>query len=173
MTRIVTLVLFLNLMTGAFSQPRKGTATVLGFDRIGLYLNQSLSMDIGPNQLDFGLRYYGPDYVFERNIVGMSLGYGRILYDAGGKWIIIPGLQGAFFRENKTSTELYVSVINVQNRIGWRITPGLTLFAGTGFGIVINKTNSHVTGETYVNPYFNYVAELGLSVRWQGKEKNE
>ena len=74
-------VFYLLLSTSfAFGQTQLGTTFKTGFNRIGLYVDQTLNFDLNNNQFDFGLRFYGPDFVFERDIIGLSIGYSHNFY---------------------------------------------------------------------------------------------
>ena len=121
------------------------------------------------NQFDFGLRYYGPDFVFEKNIVGLSLGYSHHFYSKYRKFYFGPGISGSFFRENKTSTEFYLSNFMIQNKLGYCINAKWSVFGSTGFGMVVDKINSFVTGQSQTIGYFNYEIALGVKYFWKIK----
>ncbi len=161
--------LFLFISTISNSQTQIGTSFKTGFDRVGLYFDQTLNFDLNDNQFDFGLRYYGPDFVFEKNIVGLSLGYTYNFYPKNSRFYLGPGIAGSFFHENKTSTEFYLSNFIIHNRIGYCLSPRWSVFGSTGFGMVVDKINSYITGESQTVGYFNYEITLGIKYYWKIK----
>ena len=153
----------------ATGQSQMGTSFKSGFNRIGLYFDQTLNFDIDNHQVDFGIRYYGPDFVFERNNIGMSIGYGYNFYSKNDQFYFGPSFSGSFFRENKTSTEFYLSDFIVQNKIGWNMGLRWSLFSNIGFGVVVNKINSYYSGGTQTFAYFNYEFSVGIKYNWKSR----
>lgn len=162
-----TYLLFI-LMSGStclFGQTKSGTSFRSGFDRVGIYFEQTLNIEFKSNQLDLGLRYYGPDYFFEHNVVGMSFGYYHNFHV--NKWYAGPGISGAFFHENKSSSEVYLSNLLLQGRCGFEISPRWSLFSVLGVGTIINKYTNYNINKTQSLMYVNYELAIGIKYYWR------
>lgn len=148
-----------------FSQSRSGTSFRCGANRIGLYFDQTLNLDFSGHQIDAGLRFYGPDAVFEHNVLGMSLGYG---YNFSTSNVYFgPGISGTFFSENKSSSKLYVTELMMSNKFGVNIGQRWSIFSHIGLGAVLNKHTNYNLGMTSTTTYLNYEIALGIKFYWR------
>jgi len=144
-----------------------GTSFRSGFNRIGLYFDQTLNLDFNGHQCDAGIRYYGPDFVFEKNTVGFSLGYN---YNFSTSNIYFgPGLSTAFFKENKTNSDLFLTELMINNKFGISAGERLSFFSQIGIGAVINKHTNYNSGAISIanTSYLNYEIVLGIKYYWR------
>ena len=148
-----------------FSQTRMGTSLRSGYNRIGVYFDQTLNLDFSDHQVDAGIRFYGLDYVFEHNLIGMSIGYNYNF--SASKFYLGPGISAAFFRENKSSSELYVSELMFNNKIGIHAGQRFSFFSQIGIGAVFNKHSNYNIGSTTNTIYVNYEVALGVKFYWR------
>ena len=162
--RYLILVLFLFSWTG-FGQIRSGTTFRAGMDRIGIYMEQSLNLDLRGNQLDLGLRYYGPDYFFEHDVLGIVAGSAH--YFEVNRWYAGPAIRGAFFHENKSSSEVYLGNILLAGNFGFSFNRRWSVFSSVGVGAVFNRYINYNINEKQSLSYVNYELAFGIKYFWR------
>lgn len=157
------LLLFFSILVSA--QNRIGNGINLGVNRIGYYADAGIDFDLNSHQVHAGIKFYGPDLVFETNVIGISLGYNYALN--AGNWFFGPGINAAFFHENKSSSEMYLSDFLVKNKFGYEFGERISLYSNLGVGAVINQNYSFITGNHSVSSYINYEFSLGIVYYWR------
>src|SRR5688572_6581956 len=115
--RSIVLVLFLLWSWRAETQTRIGFSGNSGFNRVGLYFAGGIDFDLNQHQVHAGLKYYGPDFVFESNVVGFNLNYNYAFLS--GNWFFGPSLSTTFFHEKKSTTELYLTELLARSVFGY------------------------------------------------------
>lgn len=161
---IFIFLLFLNGIV-LFGQSRSGTSFRSGINRIGIYFDQSLNFEINNHELDAGLRFYGTDYVFEHDVVGLSLGYAYNF--SSSNVYFAPGISSTFFSENKSNSKLIVSELMMNNKLGVNLGQRWSLFTHIGIGAVFNRHNNFNIGSTSTTSYINYEIALGIKFYWR------
>lgn len=159
------LLLFIFFSVLSLGQTRIGFGINSGMNRIGLYADAGIDFDLNSNHVHAGIKYYGPDFVFETNVVGLSLGY---LYSfEAGNWFFGPGINASFFHENKSVSEMYLSELLLKNRFGYEFGERISLYSNLGVGAVINQNYNFITGLNSVSSYINYEFSLGIIYYWR------
>jgi hypothetical protein len=137
----------------------------------GLYFDQTLNVGFNHHQVDAGLRFYGLDYVFEKNILGLTAGYNYIFGKTGRQasynYFFSPGLGTAFFHENKSTVELYFSQVWLSMAAGVQLSENWFLFSQLGGGGVFNKHTNYNLGTESLTTYFTYDVALGIKYFWR------
>ncbi len=154
-------LLFFSILTMA--QSRIGTSVNIGVNRIGYYADAGIDFDLNSHQLHGGIKFYGPDLVFETNVIGLSLGYNYALKT--GKWFFGPGLQASFFHENKVDSEMFLSEILIKNKLGYGFGEAFSVYSNLGIGAIINQNST--TAYHSVTSYINYEFSLGIIYYWR------
>jgi hypothetical protein len=149
----------------SFGQNRIGFGVNSGINRVGFYVDAGFDFDLNSHHVHGGIRYYGPDLVFETNVVGMSMAYGYSMYS--GSWFFEPGIQASFFHENKSTSEMYLSEVLVRNRFGYEFGERISLHSNLGLGAVINQNYNFISGLSSVSSYINYEFSLGVIYYWR------
>lgn len=152
-------------MSSGLTQSKIGTGLQAGVNRIGLYADASLVFLMESHQVQGGIRYYGPDYVFESNNIGMSVGYNYLF--SANKWSFGPGLHGAFFHENKSTVELTLSELLLEHRLIYHFRPNFAVHQWIGLGAVLNKHTNYLIGTTSLTSYLNYEFAIGFIYYWR------
>jgi hypothetical protein len=144
-----------------------------GFNRIGFFNQASFKIDIKNNQFKLGLRHYTIDNFFEKNTIGMSLGYNYKVTSKSNKTYFYPGVNTAFFIENKTNSRVFISDYKLINGIGVNLNSKWSLYYQLGFGVVTTKTYVIDIGDVISVPYFNYEMLFGVCYQLGGNSKNK
>ena len=153
---LITVTIFLHQLV--FLQVQIGSTFRSGFNRVGLYFDQTLNIELNSHQLDAGVRFYGPDYVFETNAPGLSLGYQYNI--TSSNFYFSPGLTASVFHENKNSAELLMADFLLIQKLGVFAGDRWSFFYQAGIGAVLNKYKTPVTASTL--SYINYEFALGI-----------
>jgi len=161
MMRLIVFSIFISASICASSQFKTGISLQSGFNRIGLYYDASALFDFGKHQGRFGLKYYGPDYVFEKHTAGLSLGYKFIFGES--VWKFGQGISASFFHENKSTVSLTLSDIQLQFTTIRTLGKKMEVYSSLGLGAVINQF-TNVAGNNDGNTgYINYEFALGIN----------
>lgn len=150
------------------AQNRIGTGIKVGVNRIGFYADAGIDFDLNSHQLLGGIKFYGPDLVFETNVIGISLGYNYALN--AGNWFFGPGLQASFFHENKIDSEMFLSEILIQNKLGYEFRESFSMYSNLGIGAIINQNSTAAYHS--VTSYINYEFSLGIIYYWRQPADN-
>lgn len=165
---------FIKFLTGAIfglavlsasAQNRIGFGLNTGVNRVGFYYDGGLDFDLNSHHVYAGIKYYGPDVVFETNVIGLSLAY-NYAFNAGS-WFFGPGIQTSFFHENKSVSEMYLSEILLKNKFGYEFGERISLYSNLGIGAVINQNYNFITGLSSASSYVNYEFSLGIIYYWR------
>jgi len=169
----ITLIIWMLLLKGiGFSQNHSQSVLITnGYNRIGFYTEPAFRFNINNHRGKIGLRYYTFDNFFEKNTVGMSVGYDYKFEGKKDKTFFYSGIYGAFFKENKTTTQVYLSELMLTNGIGINFFKNFSFFYQLGLGVALNKSILIAVGETTKNQYYNYEMALGFAYHFKRKSK--
>ncbi|MBI3134759.1 MAG: hypothetical protein HYZ14_08815 [Bacteroidetes bacterium] len=135
-----------------------------GFNRVGLYADAGLELAIQSHQVHLGARYYGPDYVFESDVLGVSLGYTYSF--SKNRWWFGPGVSGGFFHETKSASELFLSEFLLRNTLGYEFGKPFAVYSSIGLGAVMNTYQTVNTVSKSTSGYINYEFSIGIKYYW-------
>ena len=169
MIRLLLIVIFISVSVSGKSQFRSGLSVQSGFNRIGLYYDASALFDFGKHQAKFGLKYYGPDYVFEKHTPGLSLGYKFVLGES--KWKFGQGVSASFFHENKSTVSLTLSDIQIQFTTLRTWGEKIALYSSLGLGAVINQYTNIAGSNDGTTGYINYEFALGIQYVFHSSDR--
>lgn len=165
------LILFL-LFRWSFAQSNQQSVLIInGYNRIGFYTEPAFRFNINNHRGKIGVRYYTFDNFFEKNTLGLSIAYDYKFEGKNDKTFFYSGISGAFFKENKTTAQVYLSEIMLTNGVGINFFKQFTFFYQLGLGIAINKSILVNIGETTTNQYYNYEMALGLAYHFRSQSK--
>jgi len=143
-----------------YSQTRICASVNSGFNRIGLYVDAGADLDYKRSQFHLGARYYGPDYFFETDAVGLSISYQYVF--SQNNWFFGPGLSGAvFFKQKKVFSETSLAEILVRHTVGYEFKSRFSIYTSLGLGTVINTYTNNL-GESSNLSYINYEFSVGF-----------
>ncbi len=142
-----------------------------GYNRIGFYIEPAFRFNINNHRGKMGLRYYTFDNFFEKNTLGLSVAYDYKFEGKNDRTFFYTGISGAFFKENKTSAQVYLSEIMLTNGVGFKFFNRFSFFYQLGLGVAINKSILITVGETTSNQYYNYEMALGLAYHFKHQSK--
>lgn len=148
------------VLVSGYSQKRFGVGVSSGFNRIGLYFDAGPDLNFNAHQVHAGIKYYGPDFVFESDVIGLSLGYNYAFYS--GRWFFGPGLSTSFFREKKSTNEIFLAEILLRNIFGFEFGERFSVYSALGLGTVINRHSNYTFNSTSSTSYINYEFSLGV-----------
>lgn len=154
--------IFLLLAIPAFSQSNVGVKAEIGLNRIGVFYDFGIEHQWFGHQLYWGVRYYEPDIVFERNLPGASIGY---FYQISpwDKFRFNIGIELNFFHENKGSSNLWLLDPKLKFGPGWKLSDRFDLAINAGFGNVFNFVETSTLSEIEKFNYLNYELSLRLT----------
>jgi len=141
-----------------------------GYDRIGFYIEPAFRFNINNHRGKIGLRYYTFDNFFEKNSVGLSAAYDYKFEGKNNKTFFYTGISSAFFKENKTTAQVYLTELMLTNGIGINFLKNFSFFYQLGLGVALNKSILLYGGETN-NQYYNYELALGFAYHFKRKSK--
>lgn len=141
-----------------------------GYDRIGFYIEPAFRFNINNHRGKIGLRYYTFDNFFEKNSVGLSAAYDYKFEGKNNKTFFYTGISSAFFKENKTTAQVYLTELMLTNGIGINFLKNFSFFYQLGLGVALNKSILLSGGETN-NQYYNYELALGFAYHFKRKSK--
>lgn len=147
------------------SQNRIGSGVNIGVNRIGYFADAGIDFDLNGHQLHGGIKFYGPDLVFETNVIGPSLGYSYTFNS--GNWFFGPGVHAAIFHEKKTNSKMFLSEFTISNKFGYEFGERISLYSNLGLGAVINQNSNLTTSYRSVSSYINYEFSLGIIYFWR------
>ncbi|MBK9191134.1 MAG: hypothetical protein IPM77_06235 [Crocinitomicaceae bacterium] len=161
MFRLLVFAILISFSVCGKSQFKPGISLQTGFNRIGLYYDASVLFDFGKHQAKFGLKYYGPDYVFENHTPGLSLGYKFVFGESN--WKFGQGISASFFHENKSTVSLTLSDIQLQFTTIRSMGKKMEIFSVLGLGAVINQFTNITGSNDGTTGYINYEFALGVN----------
>lgn len=136
-----------------------------GLNRIGVFYDVGAGYQFNRNRLEFGLRFYQPDLVFEKEYPGLSLSYDYAFYLSKVNAVRI-GLAMDAFTEQKGIYRLWLYnprlFIRGDRHLGNRLILNLKLNSG----LVINQLTGDNPPEQKLFTYINYEVSLGLIYRF-------
>jgi len=156
-------ILFFCLLINIVNYAQNTTHGILfktGYNRIGFYNNLSYQFNYKQHQITIGPKHYTLDNFFEKNTIGLFLGYGYIIEAKNKKTFFKPSIEASFFKENKSSGYLNLKDFQLSNKIGYYITQNINIGYTLGFGVIL--ANSKNNNGFYKAEYYNY--EMALSV---------
>ena len=142
-----------------------------GYNRIGFYNDLAFKFEIKQHQISFGLRHYTLDNFFEKNTIGMSLGYNYIIHAQNEKFYFYPGISTGFFKENKSYAQVYLTDLKLINGVGYNISKHWSINYQLGLGVLKTKSYLVNVGEVSKIDYFNYEISVGLTYRFGNSAK--
>jgi len=167
---MICVAMFLSFQT--FSQSNKEFIELsTGFNRIGFYNDLAFKFEIKYHQVNLGLRHYTLDNFFEKNTVGMSIGYKYIIHGQNNKFYFYPGLNTSFFKENKSIGQVFLSDFKLINGVGVNFNPKWSLFYQLGLGVLKTRAELIVNQGVSKIDYFNYEIALGISYSFGDSSK--
>jgi len=156
----------------AFSQSNKEFLELSsGFNRIGFYNDFAFKFEIKQHQINLGLRHYTLDNFFEKNTVGMSVGYKYIIHAQNNKFYFYPGINANFFKENKSIGQVFLSDFKLISGVGLNLNHKWSLFYQLGLGVVKTRSELVITEIITKVDYFNYEIALGISYSFGDSSK--
>lgn len=154
----------------AESQVQTGFSLSSGYNRVGLYVDAGALVQLSGHKFQLGTRFYGPDYVFESDLFGVSAGYSYVF--ESGKWFFEPGIRSALFREKKNASTLLLTEFLLNQSMGCFLGSHVRIHAGMGLGVVLNKYTYQVQPLTGTTGYMNYEFSLGIAYFFAGSADN-
>jgi hypothetical protein len=142
-----------------------------GYDRIGFYTEPAFRFNINNHRGKIGLRYYTFDNFFEKNTIGLSAAYDYKFESKNKNTFFYIGISSAFFKENKTTAQVYLTELMLTNGIGINFLTNFSFFYQLGLGVALNKSILISVGETTTNQYYNYEMALGIAYHFKHKSK--
>lgn len=168
--RLIVIVSFLSGFNSALSQNRTGFSGNCGFNRVGVYFGGGVDFDLNQHQVHAGIKFYGPDVVFESNVVGLDLNYNYAFHS--GNWFFGPSLSSSFFHEFKSTSELYLSEFLIRSVFGYEFGERVSAYSSFGLGAILNQSHNFVSGIDSFNSYINYEFSLGIKYYWRVPSDN-
>ena len=168
--RILIFLFFLSY--NGFSQYVNHTAEIsTGYNRIGFYNELSYKLGLKSHNLKFGGRHYTLDNFFEKNIIGLSFDYTKIIVSNNEQLYFYPGVSISCFIEDKSHAKVILKDFKVISGIGVNIVKNLSVYYQIGFGILDVSSNLKIVGEIVKFNYFNYEMVFGLSYCFSNSSK--
>ncbi len=163
MIKVISL-LFLIYTTAVFGQTSSFIQANVGLNRIGVLYDIGAGISKERHQLYGGLRFYGPDIVFEKEFPGILMNY-MIAFNAEKKNKLNIGVAVSFFYENKLENTLILIDPKAIIHPNWNLTERVKFNLLAGIGPTINQ----VIGENEVLEnnftYLNYELAIGFSYK--------
>lgn len=134
-----------------------------GLNRVGHSIQTSFQFGLKNHRINVGLKTYLQNHFFEKQILGYSIGYAYFFEGKNDKMYFSPTLNSSWFRENKTISLTYLTEVVLTNKIGFFVGKKLSLFAQTGMGIILHKTETPFLNNLTHIQYPTYEISLGIS----------
>ncbi|HIP35394.1 MAG TPA: hypothetical protein EYG85_00900 [Crocinitomix sp.] len=164
MNKIIFLILFVLSINIVCSQNVTHSIWGLqGFNRVGFYNDLSYKLSYSNHQLCLGARYYTFDDFFEKNTIGLSLGYDYKIESKSEKIFFFTGVYTSIFNEKKSNAKVNLITAMLTNGIGIKIFNQFAFFYQLGIGVVSNKTTITQYNTTTKYQFYNYEMALGFS----------
>jgi hypothetical protein len=168
----VALILMFSAAFNCFSQnTNESLALRTGFNRVGFYNSFGFVGDIKNHQINVGLRHYTLDNFFEKNTIGLDLGYQYLINAKNEKFYFYPGISTSFFRENKTQAIVYLTDLKLINGVGINLNEKWSLNYQLGVGVLFIKSNLYDIGEVNKIEYYNYEMSFGINYRFRNSSE--
>lgn len=133
----------------------------IGLNRIGVFYDLGAGYQFNRNRFEFGLRFYQPDLVFEKEYPGLSLSYDYALY-LSKVYAVRIGLGLDAFTERKGVNRLWLYnsrfFIRGDRQLGNRFILNLKVNSG----LVINQLTGDSAPEQKLFTYINYEISFGI-----------
>jgi hypothetical protein len=170
--RTFVVIILLSYVNINWAQTNKESILLTnGYDRIGFYTEPAFRFNINNHRGKIGLRYYTFDNFFEKNTIGLSAAYDYKFEGKNDKTFFYIGISSAFFKENKTTAQVYLTELMLSNGFGINFLNNYSFFYQLGLGIALNKSILIDVGETTTNQYYNYEMALGFAYHFKRKSK--
>lgn len=169
------ILFYITILITSFSGVSQGTNESLtlktGFNRIGFYNSLSFIGDFNNHQINLGLRHYNLDNFFEKNTIGLDVGYQYLIASKNDKFYFYPGVSTSFFRENKTQAIVSLTDLKLINGVGINLNEKWSLNYQLGAGVLLTKSILHNIGEVNKIEYYNYEMSFGINYRFRSSSK--
>ncbi|MGV6861073.1 MAG: hypothetical protein ACWA41_04840 [Putridiphycobacter sp.] len=142
-----------------------------GYNRVGFYVQPDFKFQIQQHQVKLGLRYYTWDNFFEKNTIGLACGYQYVFDSKSEKQYFYTGLSTAFFKENKSTAQVYLSEFMITNGVGFKFFDNWSFYYQLGMGVLINKALIYQPEIISKYEYYNYELALGIAYHLNRKSK--
>ena len=170
--KVKLLVILLLVFFQSWGKKKKKSVLLTnGYNRIGFYIEPAFRFNIKNHRGKIGLRYYTFDNFFEKNTIGLAAAYDYKFDGKNDKTFFYTGVSTAFFKENKSTAQVYLTELMLTNGVGVNFFKRFSFFYQLGLGVALNKSILTNIGETTKNQYYNYEMALGLAYHFGGKSK--
>lgn len=136
----------------------------MGLNRIGVLYDIGAVCELKQHQVGVGLRFYGSDLVFEKEMPGLHMMY-QYNWPAYNRFHFFSGLQISYFFEKKTETNLHLIDPKVTIGGAWTLYEKLELKTDFSIGSTQTITKGLTSTETTHFTYLNYEVKLGICYR--------
>ena len=133
-----------------------------GYNRIGVFLNPHIGIDIKQHQIHFGLKTYGYNLFFETHPIGPQIGYQYQINTENNKWYFYPSLSFSAYREQKPSSNLLISELNLKYGLGINLSKNIAIVNELGVGYIMSNSNLFNQLKTIKSAYPSFEISLGL-----------
>ena len=133
-----------------------------GYNRIGVFINPHIGIDIKQHQIHFGLKTYGYNLFFESSPIGPQIGYQYQFNTKNGKVFFYPSLSFTGYREQKSNSNLLLSELNLKYGLGINITKNIAVINELGIGYIMSNSNLFNELNTIKDAYPSFGISLGV-----------
>ncbi|MFK8044573.1 MAG: hypothetical protein AB8B72_03705 [Crocinitomicaceae bacterium] len=158
---IVILLIILCSNYSGYSQNHE-IAVETGYNRIGVFVNPHVGIDINNHQIHMGFKIYGYNLFFESSRIGPQIGYQYHFNTVADKFFFYPSLSYAAYREQKSNSNLLLSEINLKYGLGYNLGKNVALVNEVGVGYIMSNTNLFNELNTIKSAYPSFEISLGL-----------
>jgi len=145
----------------AYSQNHE-LAVETGYNRIGVFINPHLGIDVNNHQVHFGFKVYGYNLFFESSRIGPQIGYQYHFSTIKDQFFFYPSLSFSAYREQKSNSNLLLSEINFKYGLGYNLNKNIALVNEVGVGYIMSNANLFNELNTIKSAYPSFEISLGL-----------
>lgn len=166
MTKLLTFISCFYFFIFSIAAQSYEVALNTGYNRIGVYLQPSFKVGINAHHINFGLKTYGYNLFFVKNVIGPQLGYEIHIKSKNEKFEFYPEFAIALYNEKRISSSLVLTELNLSNNLLYFFNPNLAMSSGIGIGYILTHANIFNTNETTNSAYPSYQISLGILYRF-------
>jgi uncharacterized pyridoxamine 5'-phosphate oxidase family protein len=133
-----------------------------GYNRIGVFFNPNIGIDIQNHQIHFGLKTYGYNLFFKSAVIGPQVGYQFQFEAIHDKVYFYPAISFTAYREEKSSSNLLLSEVNLKYGLGVRISNNIAIINELGVGYIMSNSNLYNQQITVKSAYPSFEISIGL-----------
>ncbi|MFD1552297.1 hypothetical protein DNU06_11310 [Putridiphycobacter roseus] len=170
MIKIIALIFSLFLYAHTNYAQHYTASLSTGYNRVGVFLQPEFKVGFNAHHLNFGLKVYGYNLFFAKNVVGPQLGYEIHIKSKNEKFEFYPGFSVAIFNEKRIANSLILTELNLSNSLLYFLKPNVGLHSSIGIGYILTHANTFNTNETTNSAYPSYQISLGILYRFGAAE---